>query len=499
MFRTTGLFSLIVLGCLMPGQVRGEPNGPNKDALALQKAFQAAIAEAEPSVACILVSRSPRYKQLGAAPSPDRPGQLGDFSYNYGQFDPQNENDREKRRQILRLDLASGSTAPESYGSGVVIDDKERLVLTNYHVVLKATKVYVRLPGGRGSYANIYAADPRSDLAVLQLIKEVPLKAIKLGDADKVKKGQFVLGLANPYAAGFRDGSPSASWGIISNIRRLAPNSFRNELDNTRTLHQYGTLLQTDAKINLGCSGGALIDLDGRLIGLITALAAVNGTDTPGGFALPIDATMRRIIDTLGQGKEVEYSFLGVQFEDPILVEGVVLKGIVNNSPAFHAGLKPGDKIVALNNTPVKEIDDVVLPLARLAPGASARLGILRSMNRAPRKLTKTVVVGKFAVPGPIIAANRPEFRGIRVDYASLLVQKPYFHRDMPTGVLVCEVKSGTQAAEELKAGQVIIITRVNDRGVASPRDFYEAVKGLKGPVELDVTENGTQRKVKIN
>src|SRR5207253_5161210 len=116
-------------------------------------------------------------------------------------------------QELLRpYDLADPSNVPESYGSGVVISDKG-LVLTNYHVVRDATKVYVRLPGGKGSYADIHAADPRSDLAVLKLLDpQVRPAALKLGDGSRLRKGQFILSLANPFAAGFRDGSPSASW-----------------------------------------------------------------------------------------------------------------------------------------------------------------------------------------------------------------------------------------------------------------------------------------------
>src|SRR5262249_62301752 len=132
---------------------------------------------------------------------------------------------------------------------------------TNYHVVQGATKVFVRLPDRAACYADIYAGDPRSDLAVLRLIdRGLKLKPVKLGDGDKVEKGQWVLSLANPYAAGFRDGSPSASWGIISNLRRRAPTLTRDEAQ-AKTLHHHGTLLQIDAKLNLGCSGGALLNL----------------------------------------------------------------------------------------------------------------------------------------------------------------------------------------------------------------------------------------------
>jgi S1-C subfamily serine protease len=500
MHRTIGLLTLIVLGCLDAGEARSDGNGPSKDVLALQQAIQDAIAEAEPSVACILVSRSPRYKEYGAAPPVDKPGQLGDFHYDYNRLDRRDLNYVEKKRQIQRLDLASGSTAPESFGSGVVIDDKERLILTNYHVVLKASKVYVRLPGGKGSYANIHAADPRSDLAVLHLIDDkIAVKPIKIGNADKVKKGQLIVTLANPYAAGFRDGSPSSSWGIISNIRRLAPNSWRNELDPTKTLHHYGTLLQTDSRIGLGCSGGALLDLHGNLIGLTTALAAVAGTDTPGGFAVPMDACMRRIIETLKQGKEVEYGFLGVQFNNPAEDKGVMIDRVIRDSPAALAGLQAGDKIVALNGVPVNQIDDIVLPLAGLGPGSIARLEIVRNLKKQPW----AVVVGKFFVRGPIIASNRSDFRGIRVDHTSLLCQQDDEPKSVPPGVFVHDIipNSPASAVLTLRPRQVIVITKVNGRPVKSPEDFFKAVKGRTAPVELSYEENqnGQEKKVKIN
>src|SRR5262249_40067309 len=122
-------------------------------------------------------------------------------------------------------------------------------------------------------------ASPRPVVGVLS--PRVPVRPLPLGEGEKVRKGQFVLSLANPFAAGFRDGSPSASWGIISNLRRRAPTQQKEE-DRTKTLHHYGTLLQTDARLHLGCSGGALIDLKGQLLGLTTALAALSGGQTPG-------------------------------------------------------------------------------------------------------------------------------------------------------------------------------------------------------------------------
>src|SRR4029077_15656670 len=114
------------------------------------------------------------------------------------------KDDKDKIRELVGLDLSHPDHQPEAYGSGVVLDDSG-LILTNAHVIRGATKIYVRLPGNRGSYADIHASDPRSDLAVLKLIDKVAdLKPLKFGDGGKLRKGQFVVSVANPFAAGFR-------------------------------------------------------------------------------------------------------------------------------------------------------------------------------------------------------------------------------------------------------------------------------------------------------
>src|SRR5579884_3242603 len=247
-----------------------EPPVPSAEVTALEQAVQQAIARAEPSVACVLVSRSTAYYQYEEPPSFEEPGKLGRF--------PPAPSDRTRPlptpEQAAALALHNPDHVPESYGSGVVVD--ENLVLTSAHVVRNATKIYVRLPGGRGSYANIHAADPRSDLAVLRLLDRVgDLKAMALGDGGAVRKGQFVVLLANPFAAGFRDGSPSASWGLIANVRRRGGITVDERERNRAPLAAYATLLQTDARIEVGCSGGALLNLKGEMIGLTTALPAV--------------------------------------------------------------------------------------------------------------------------------------------------------------------------------------------------------------------------------
>jgi serine protease Do len=460
------------------------------DVRALQEAVQQAIDRAEPSVACILVSRSEGYRKFGAAPS-GTPGQLGRFDsgrHLQGFLDQDT-----RKQEILNLDLSNPDTVPESYGSGVVLDEAG-LVLTHAHVVHKATKIYVRLPGLRGSWADIHALDPRSDLAVLRLLDPVrDLRPLKLGDGGRLRKGTFVLSLANPFAAGFRDGSPSASWGMVSNVRRRAPGQ-SNDVDRTRlTVHHYGTLVQTDVRLNLGCSGGALLNLDGELVGLTTATAAISGGETPGGFAVPIDVGMRRIIEVLRRGEEVEYGFLGVWLDaDSRPGKGVRLKDVAAGSPARRAGLMPGDWVQSINGSPVQENDDLFLLIGTQLAGNTVRLEVSNRFDGPPR--TCTVKLAKYYVPGAPIASHRPPARaGLRVDYTSVLSPRV---REIPEGVLVREVLPGSPAA---RAGlrEETIILGVNGKPVTTPAEFNQEMDRAAGPVELTYL-NGDRQEARV-
>lgn len=493
MLRLASCLALLTLAATTPA-----PADSLKDALALEKTLQDAIQNAEPSIACILVSRSDTYAKYRTTPAAtDLPGKLGDFDLDtIRRHYPLTETDY---RNLLKYDMRPAEYVPETYGSGIVIDESG-LILTNYHVIKDATKVFVRLPGDKSGYADIHAADPRSDLAVLRLLKApAGLKAIKVGDGGKAKKGQMVLSIANPFAAGFVDGSPSASWGIIGNLRRRAPSGpdVSNEAERKKTLHHYGTLIQTDARLNLGCSGGALIDLKGELIGLTTSLAAISGSETAGGFAVPMDAGMRRVIDVLKRGEEVEYGFLGVQL-DPRAAggEGVRVDQVATWSPAYRGGVRDRDVILTVNGTPVRDNDDLFLAVGTLLAGAEAKLEIRR--DNEPKTLT--VALAKFYVPGPVIASRKPiPVRGLRVDHVSVLLQAmrtfPQPPATVPNGVVIREILPGSAAANaNLKVNDVI--THINGKAVTSPREFYDAAQNVKGALELTLDPT---RQVKLN
>jgi serine protease Do len=490
----------LTLVLVLPVAARSDEKTRLKEVLQLQEAMEQIIEKAEPSVACILISRSDGYANFRAAPSLDEPGKLGKFD-SQAYLSQGREQNEQRRKEIIALDLSHPDHQPEAYGSGVVLD-ASGLILTNAHVVRGATKIYVRLPGNRGSYADIHASDPRSDLAVLKLIDKVPdLKPLKFGDGGSVRKGQFVLTLSNPFAAGFRDGSPSASWGIVSNLRRRAPGP-ANETDRAKqTLHHYGTLIQTDTRLTLGCSGGALLNLDGELIGLTTAQAALVGSETPGGFAVPFDTGMKRIVEVLLRGEEVEYGFLGVSLRETRPDKGVQINTISPGSPAHKAGLVAGKYIVSIEGRPVRENDDLFLYIGTQLAGNTLTLETAEQLDGPRQKAT--VKLAKYYVPGAIIASKKPLARaGLRVDYTSIIVQRaavPFGFKEIPEGVLIREVVSNSAADQALLQVDKVI-TKVGDRPVTTPKEFYQAMAEAKSPVVLTLLNaDGRVETVKLD
>jgi len=385
---------------------------------------------------------------------------------------------------------------PNEYGTGVVID-RGGLILTAYHVLGEDSDYYVTTHDRKVYRAWIKAADPRSDLAVLA-IEAYNLVPITFGDATGLKKGRWVIALGNPYAIA-RDGQVSASWGIVSNLARKAPPT-PSEFSSTGkpTLHHFGTLIQTDAKLNLGTSGGPLLDLDGEMIGLTVALAATAGYEQAAGYAIPVDPTFRRVIETLRTGREVEYGFLGIipigLRPEEILggQHGIRVDRIVPGTPAARYGLKVDDIITTVAGRPIYEPDGFVLEVGRLPVEAVAPIGIIRN----GRKRTIEVTLAKYPVQGKKIVSNRPEpWRGLRIDYPTALVHPDgrahggmVFYDD---GVLVTEVVRATPAWEAgLRRG--MRISHVGRTAVRTPKEFRAAVANESGSVQLRVANDDT-------
>lgn len=444
-----------------------EPSGP---AAALEEAVVRAIGRAEKSVVAIaLVPKARADDALRLEERPDPFGRRLGPSASPAPTDP--------------------DFVPSQYATGVVID-AAGLVLTAYHALPEDCDYYVTTHERKVYRAWIKGADPRSDLAVLA-VEARDLAPIVLGDAARVRKGQFVIALGNPYAIA-RDGQVSASWGIVSNLARKAPPQ-PDETDplGKSTLHHFGTLIQTDARLNLGTSGGALVNLQGEMIGLCTSLAAVAGYETAAGYAFPIDATFRRVIDTLKAGREAEYGFLGVRRPnyvppgDAAGPAGVRVYEVVHGSPAQRGGLRPGDVITAVGGVPIYDFDGLVLEVGKLPVEDTARLHVVRD----GRPLDLAVALSKYPVRGRKVVTNRPEpWRGMHVDYPTAVVDsggRPLFAAvAYDQGVAVTEVREGTAAWQAgLRPG--MLVSHVGRTAVHSPRDFRAAVAGRTGAVDL--------------
>jgi S1-C subfamily serine protease len=372
------------------------------------------------------------------------------------------------------------------YGSGVVIGDAGE-ILTAFHVVKGAERLEVHAVERQAFEAEVIAADPRSDLAVI-VPREIPgfppprLRPVVLGDSGRLRRGSFLVALGNSFNAA-RDGRPSASWGILSNVaRRLEPSI--EEMNQRRLqLRNYPTLLQLDAKLNLGMSGGAVVNLKGELVGLTTSLASAAGFDAMAGYAIPMDVQGRRIVETLRQGKEYEYGFLGISL-DPQGTNKVA--GAQPGTPADEGNILVDDQITAVGDIPVNDADSLVLAINTMPAGSRVPLKILRQ----DQAIERTVELAKFRVEGEVIATNRPApWRGLRVDYTSTLPHVLFGEGLISAmargGVVVAEVDTDSPASiAGLKRGQVI--RSVEGKNLKTPRDFARIVAGVSGPVTLE-------------
>jgi serine protease Do len=388
---------------------------------------------------------------------------------------------------------------PSEYATGVVVD-KGGLILTNYHVLGHPDRNDFAVWIARRPYlARIKAADPWTDLAVLQIDAD-DLPPIRFGDAKQLRKGHIVIALGNPYAIA-RDGSVSATWGIVSNLGRAATVPGRSDVENDRdTVHHFGTLIQTDARLQKGTSGGALLNLRGEMVGLTTSIAALPGYEKSAGFAIPIDEATQRAIKELKQGRQPEYGFLGVGPEVLSVSDrqegkfGVRLVQVVEGTPAARDGLEPGDVIMRINGVPIHDEAGLIREVSLLPAGADARFSISRfdTLLRRRRSLTREIALAKKYVEGTCPGVSTvlpPSWRGLQVDFSTAI---PDFHRYAdqadPRGcVAVTHVEKDAPAWESgLRSG--LFLSHVDGQRVSTPRDFLAAVDGRTDAVTLTLT-----------
>jgi Do/DeqQ family serine protease len=276
-------------------------------------------------------------------------------------------------------------------GSGVIVSP-DGFILTNNHVIEEADEIQVTLNDGRTAVAQVIGTDPETDLAVLK-IALTNLPAITLGNSDEAAIGDVVLAIGNPFGVG-----QTVTSGIISALGRtqLGINTFEN-------------FIQTDAAINPGNSGGALVDVNGHLVGINTAIYSRSGGSMGIGFAIPT-STARQVLEAIVRDGEVVRGWIGVEPQDfsAELAEGfglrpqagVIITGVLQNSPAAASGLRPGDVVTAVGGTPVANVSQLLGAVAALPPGQPSTLNVTRREGT----LTLNVVPGQRQIE----RSNRP-------------------------------------------------------------------------------------------
>jgi serine protease Do len=361
-------------------------------------------------------------------------------------------------------------------GSGVIVT-KDGYILTNNHVVDDADQVKVALQDGREFTAKVVGKDPKSDVAVVKIdAKELP--ALKMADSDKIEVGDIVLAVGNPFGIG-----QTVTMGMVSATGRATLG-----LD-------YEDFIQTDAAINPGNSGGALVDTEGRLIGINTAILSRSGGNQGIGFAIPTNLA-RDIMESLIKDGKVTRGYLGVMIQDvtPALAkefklkddQGALVGDIVPKGPADKAGLKNGDVILEFNGKPVKDSRHLKLEVARAKPGETVPVKILRENDSKTLNATLRELPGpeKLAKAESNDADETDALHGVSVTDLSAQARRQFnVPRDIQ-GALVTDVDPGSAAAEAgLKPGDVIM--EINRKAVASAEDAVKLTDNAKDKTTL--------------
>lgn len=363
---------------------------------------------------------------------------------------------------------------PREHGSASgVIATPDGYILTNNHVVDHADKVEVTLHDGRKFTAKVVGTDPKSDLAVVK-IDTTGLPAIAFADSSTAEVGDVVLAAGNPFGLG-----ESVTLGMISAVGRATMG-----LD-------YEDFIQTDAAINPGNSGGALVDAQGRLVGINTAIYSRGGGNDGVGFAIPANMA-RHVMNDLISGGKVDRGYLGVMIQDltpalasefkaPADTKGALVSDVPAKSPAAKAGLQSGDIITRVNNQPVKDARALKLAVANHKPGENATLQVLR--DGAVQTLTATLAEQPGAAKTQpakhnVGQSDEGTLNGLAVTDVNKNARQEY---NIPTdveGALITDVEQGSAAWEAgLRPGDVI--QQIDRKPVSTAED---AVKLTEAP-----------------
>ncbi len=385
-------------------------------------------------------------------------------------------------RRFFGEQRRGGQTA-QSLGSGVIVDTGG-LVITNHHVIEGMTNVKVALADRREFDADIVLQDPRTDLAVLRIRNGGNFPAMELADSDGLEVGDIVLALGNPFGVG-----QTVTQGIVSALARTQVG-----------ITDYGFFIQTDAAINPGNSGGALVDMQGRLVGVNSAIFSQSGGSVGIGFAIPVNMVKLVVAAAKGGVRQVRRPWLGATLQgvsreiaESLGMDrpaGALVSDIQNNSPAAQAGLQRGDVITQVDGKEVDDPEGVGYRMGVRALGGSVTMTLLR------RGKATTIDVKLAAAPETppreeVKLSGRNPFDGASAVNISPATLEELSVEGAKEGVIIAEVPQGSTAANVgLQKGDVILA--VNDRKIERTADLRAATNvGRQVYWKLTIFRNG--------
>lgn len=452
----TALLLMQLISC-----VSTKPEGPYdsfKTALELQTAFRTIASKVLPVVVKLEII------EITTQIAPE--GEDFPFSpWHFGPFDP--EQDLEKEREFLNQGL----------GSGVIVEQRDNLyyVLTNDHVVGKADSIRVSVADGRIFIGEVVGSDERKDLALVKFESDSDdISVAVLGDSDELQVGDMVIAVGNPYGY-----DSTLTSGIVSAIGRRGP------------LKNISDFIQTDAAINQGNSGGALVNLYGEVIGINTWISTPTGGNIGLSFSIPINNVKKAVRDFIEVGK-VRYGWLGISIAELLNdaasdlgvkdFDGAFVYHVFRNSPAEKGGILPGDYITELNGTLIEDSNHLIQIVGDLEPDQEIEVAYIRNGMQESLSLT----IGLRSDAETITNHSEDLWPGIGVVPLTSGIRKEFEVDETISGVIVSEVEPKTPF-QELGVRFGDIVTEINGKGINSMNDFYSILSTIN-PAQISIT-----------
>ena len=355
-------------------------------------------------------------------------------------------------------------------GSGFIIS-KDGFIMTNNHVVEDADSIKVVLGDKREFKAKVIGTDPQTDVALLKINDPENLPVLKLGDSSKLEVGEWVIAIGNPFGL-----DQTVTVGVVSATGRSSVG-----------ISEYEDFIQTDAAINPGNSGGPLLNVRGEVVGINTALFSRTGGYMGIGFAIPVNMA-KNIENQLHAKGKVVRGWLGVMIQnvDKNLAEsfglkeanGILISEVQDNSPASAAGLKQGDVIVKLNDTPLTDVSDLRNRIAMLEPGSTAMLQIIREGREKKVQVTIAEQPSGFSSKEPITQKDQMEKFGLTLQELTPEIADKFDYQQ-GSGLIISDVKPGSAAdAANLKPGY--LVEEIDKMKVRNMADLKKALEKSK-------------------